>query len=123
MHDYNDALILDGVASVLKGIALLRSHMLERWRELNGNALPEDFKHFHSEGHVAAYSFSPPFYELGEDMWEVIKRHFFDTFSPTKEEDFDTVAYNCAQECTGLFFGALQQRWLKRYFPNGAAQK
>ena len=67
MHDYNDALILDGVASVLKGIALLRSHMLERWRELNGNALPEDFKHFQSEGHVAAYSFSPPFYELGEE--------------------------------------------------------
>ena len=128
MDSYNDVLRLDAFNTLSKAIVGLRYDMVRKWREVDGNTHPEVFKlelikpRFRNTAHCAAAYFDPQFPELGKTLWKVVKTHLFDTFSPTKEEDFYKVAYETAEACAKVFFSDFQAVWLKRYFPNGATK-
>ena len=128
MDSYNDVVRLDAFNTLSNAILVVRSDMVRKWREVDGSNHPEVFKlelikpGFMNTAHCAAVCFNARFPELGKALWKVVKTHLFDTFSPTKEEDFYTVASETVEACAKVFFSDFQTDWLKRYFPNGAAK-
>ena len=124
MDSYNDVVRLDAFARFSKAIVALRDNMVKKWCEVDGDTHPEVFKlelikpSSQRSAESTTWSFCGEFPELGKALWKVVKTHFFDTFSPTKEEDFYTVAYETFETCAKVFFSDFQTDWLKRYFPN-----
>ena len=132
LERYYNVMRIDAFAEVLRRIVKLRDDLLLEWKNVQGDKCSKEafqlqlllpwYRGPNSEIVYLFGSASTDLREVGEAMWKVIESNFFDNFKPTKEEDFDTVAYETAEACAKLLFGAIETDYLKRFFPNGDAK-
>ena len=132
LERYYNVMRLDALAEVMREIVKLRDDLLTEWKDVQGDRCSKEafqlqllLPWYRRPTHSLVYLFdsaNTDLREVGEAMWKVIESNFFDNFKPTKEEDFYKVAYETAEACAKLLFGAIETDYLKRFFPNGDAK-